>query len=67
MVGVVSYMPIVFVNVAINSKMRVGVNEDFFVKNGVLFETLRSLVRQQTALFIVNNFELMEHLNLVRG
>lgn len=64
-VSFVPYMAIVFVNTAILPKMR-HVAKDLSAEIGALFETFRSPVRDQTALSMVNYFELLSWLDLVR-
>lgn len=65
-VGVVPYTAIMLVNIAIHPKLRLIAKDDFSAKIGILFQTLRGPVSEQTALPMVINFELLGQLDLVR-
>ena len=64
-VGIIPYMTIVLVNIAIDPKICLFTKDNFLAKIGVLFQMLRSPVSEQTVLSMVVNFELLGQLDLV--
>jgi hypothetical protein len=65
-IGIAPYTAILFVYIAIHPKMRFVTKDDFSAEIGIFFQTLRNPVSEQTALFMIINFELLGQLDLVR-